>query len=220
MSDSHADGKAVRNAARRRSLLDAATRLFARHGYHATTVPMIVAEAGVSIGAFYLSFRHKEDVLEAALEELDVELARILAEVHGPDADIPYKMARSVETLFLFLACHPERARMLIVESSGLGPRIEGTRRQLLSHHETFVQHTLESSPGVSELKDASVAARCVVGSVFEVLYSWLDESPTTRVPAADVARAVAAFNYQALRKGVHEAPDIPVRLPVTQIEI
>ena len=51
-----------RKEARRRLILDSATRLFGKHGYHATTVPMIVAEAESSTGSFYMYFRNKEDV--------------------------------------------------------------------------------------------------------------------------------------------------------------
>jgi AcrR family transcriptional regulator len=60
----------ARKDARRKTLLDAATRLFGRCGYHASTVPMIVAEADSSVGSFYAHFRNKEDVFAAVLDAL------------------------------------------------------------------------------------------------------------------------------------------------------
>jgi len=50
---------------RRDELLDVAQRLFARHGYDATSVNQIIAELGVSKGAFYHYFDSKEDLVEA-----------------------------------------------------------------------------------------------------------------------------------------------------------
>jgi AcrR family transcriptional regulator len=44
---------AERKDARRRKLLDAAVHKFGSLGYHATTVPMIVAKVGSSVGSFY-----------------------------------------------------------------------------------------------------------------------------------------------------------------------
>jgi AcrR family transcriptional regulator len=51
--------------ATRRAVLDAAQRLFERHGFAATTVPAIAAEAGVSTKTVYLAFESKSGVLRA-----------------------------------------------------------------------------------------------------------------------------------------------------------
>lgn len=50
---------------RRDEILDAAQRLFARHGYDATSVSQIINEIGVSKGGFYHHFQSKEDLVEA-----------------------------------------------------------------------------------------------------------------------------------------------------------
>jgi len=57
----------ARKAERRRAILATATRIFGSYGYHATTVPMIVAESGSSTGSFYAHFSNKEDVFAAVL---------------------------------------------------------------------------------------------------------------------------------------------------------
>lgn len=51
--------------ARRDEFLDVAQRLFASAGYDATSVSHIIAEVGVSKGAFYHHFQAKEDLIEA-----------------------------------------------------------------------------------------------------------------------------------------------------------
>src|SRR4051812_45471943 len=56
----------VKNAeVRRNEILDAAYKLFARHGYEATTVNAIIDALGLSKGAFYHHFESKEEVLHA-----------------------------------------------------------------------------------------------------------------------------------------------------------
>jgi AcrR family transcriptional regulator len=43
-------------------LIDAAERLFTRHGFHATSVADVAAEAGYTTGAVYSNFASKEDL--------------------------------------------------------------------------------------------------------------------------------------------------------------
>jgi AcrR family transcriptional regulator len=189
----------ARKDARRRTILDAATRLFGAYGYHSTTVPMIVAESDSSVGSFYVHFRNKEDVFAAVLEALGQKVTELMdqARVSQPDALLGIRSA--VESLFLFLADNPGDARILIVESSGLSPRLERVRRAILRQHAEQVRQTLESTPGASSVFAPVIAARCLVGAVFESLYNWLEESPNDRQSAAEVARAVADYNLRAI---------------------
>lgn len=55
--------------ARRRQILAAAHRCFARSGFHATTMQQIADEAGLSAGALYRYFEGKEAVIEGLAAE-------------------------------------------------------------------------------------------------------------------------------------------------------
>jgi TetR/AcrR family fatty acid metabolism transcriptional regulator len=190
-----------RKEARHRLFLDAATKLFGKHGYHATTVPMIVAEAKSSTGSFYMYFLNKEDVFNAALEELGHRISVVMDEVKNSQPNALEEISQGVVAIFLYLAQNPEQARILIVESSGLSPRLEKTRRGVLMHQEEQVRQKLESEPHLFAVQDPVIAARCLVGSTFEALYCWLEENPESRMPAVEVARAVAQFNTQAVKR-------------------
>ncbi len=54
---------------KRRAILDAAIRVFARQGYHATRVADIADEAGVAYGLVYHYFRSKEAVMTELFTE-------------------------------------------------------------------------------------------------------------------------------------------------------
>src|SRR5512141_1828028 len=51
---------------RRRQIIDAAYRCFARKGFHQTTMRDIYAETGLSAGAVYNYFKSKEEIIEAS----------------------------------------------------------------------------------------------------------------------------------------------------------
>ncbi|MFH1117392.1 MAG: TetR/AcrR family transcriptional regulator [Pseudomonadota bacterium] len=62
-------------------ILEAATRLFGRRGYHASTIENITQAAGISRGALYWHFKSKSEVLAAVVERLQREyLERFIEE--------------------------------------------------------------------------------------------------------------------------------------------
>jgi len=56
----------------RRVVLDAGLKLFAHHGYGATSVRQIAEEAGVSVGAVYHHFPDKEAIFRSLIDEYKI----------------------------------------------------------------------------------------------------------------------------------------------------
>ncbi len=67
------------DATSREQLLTAASRVFARRGYHGASMSEIAAEAGFSKGALYWNFAGKEELFFALLDELDKRLSVLIA---------------------------------------------------------------------------------------------------------------------------------------------
>src|SRR5579884_276981 len=77
-------------ADKRRVILDAAVRVFARQGFHTCRVADIADEAGVAYGLVYHYFSSKEEILDTLfLERWDVMLAAIA------EADAQQRSVRS-----------------------------------------------------------------------------------------------------------------------------
>lgn len=189
-----------RKQARRRKLLGAATRLFARKGFHATTVPMIVAAAGSSTGAFYLHFRNKDDIFAAVLESLGQGISAAINEaVAHAGHDVLAHMRTAVTALVNFLAEHPGESRILIIESSGLGKRLEAVRRGIVESHTRGVRQALTALAGRVPSLDADVAASCWVGAVYEAVFRWLEQPPERRISPKELADAISAFNLRGI---------------------
>jgi AcrR family transcriptional regulator len=189
-----------KRAARRQMILDAGIRLFGEQGYHDTTVPAIVEAADSSIGAFYNHFRNKEDVFEAVLERIGGEIAEALNHAIGkwPD-DVFSQMKGAIDALVTFLSTHPGHARILIVESAGLGERLTRARRRIIDSHTRSVAAALKTVSQQLGPLDPIIAASCWVGAVLEAVFQWCTTSPAERRSVESLSHDVALFNLRAV---------------------
>jgi TetR/AcrR family transcriptional regulator, fatty acid metabolism regulator protein len=101
---------------KRRVILDAAVRVFARQGFHTCRVSDIADEAGVAYGLVYHYFSSKEQILDTLfLERWDVMLAAI-AEADG-SARAPEDKLLTIAGFIIDSYRHdPELMKVIIVE--------------------------------------------------------------------------------------------------------
>jgi TetR/AcrR family transcriptional regulator, fatty acid metabolism regulator protein len=175
---------------RRRDLLDAAVRVFARKGFHASRVGDIAEEAGVAHGLLYHYFRSKDEVLETifrdAWELLSVDTDRIEA------AGVPLReQLRRFARIYLgSWLMTPELIAVLVREiarSPAVGDQLEEVRGVFQS-----LQRMIESAQGRGEVRadcNPRLAAWAVYGALEEILTGWV----LGQLPAEeeDVERAV-----------------------------
>lgn len=110
-------------------ILEGAASVFGRHGYGATSVEMILEEAGVSRRTFYKAFRSKEDVLvvlfENAVDRL-LSAVRKANEVAGPS-----EAPRVIKALEAYIRVHADAgplARVLLLEQFSPGSPLSKQR--------------------------------------------------------------------------------------------
>jgi AcrR family transcriptional regulator len=77
----------LRGDARREQILDCALAVFARQGFHETSIAAICAQAGIARGTLYQYFADKRAVLAALIERI---AGRIVEAVqHWPGSNCP-----------------------------------------------------------------------------------------------------------------------------------
>jgi AcrR family transcriptional regulator len=178
---------------KRRQLLDAAVRVFARKGFHASRVGDIAVEAGVAHGLLYHYFKSKDEVLEAVFHEnWSVLLARIASveESDEPAVDQLRHIAAIVLRTWLHL---PDVVRV-VVREFGRSPEL-AERIGLLAQPIDAIQRVIERGIERGEFRkdvDPVFAAAVVYGSIDELLTGWV----LGRLPAGedDVVAAEATL--------------------------
>src|SRR3990172_7863304 len=85
--------RSIAQEERRRQILDAAVRVFARSGYHGSRVGDVAKEAGVAHGLLYHYFSSKEEVLQTVFRENWGELIDRFRAVEATDEPAREKLA-------------------------------------------------------------------------------------------------------------------------------
>jgi TetR/AcrR family fatty acid metabolism transcriptional regulator len=113
---------------KRRLILDAAVRVFARKGYHTCRVGDIAEEAGVAHGLLYHYFRSKEELLETIFRETWRDLLDAVRSVEESDENARERLAGVAKIMLRAWRRDPDLVRVLVREvtrSSHLQRRID-----------------------------------------------------------------------------------------------
>jgi len=103
-------------ADKRRAILDAAIRVFARQGYHSTRVADIADEAGVAYGLVYHYFRSKEAVMTELFTERWSLLLAASDALYEQDIPAREKLAGIARFIIDSYRHDPELMKVIIVE--------------------------------------------------------------------------------------------------------
>ncbi len=103
-------------ADKRRALLDAAVRVFARRGFHSCRVADIADEAGVAYGLLYHYFGSKEEVLDTLFSERWAILLEEIAAVDARDLPAREKLAEIAAFVVDSYSHDPDLMKVIVVE--------------------------------------------------------------------------------------------------------
>jgi len=156
-------------------IVEAARAEFAANGYHGTSIDAIIGRADVARATFYLHFRAKREVFEAALDELIAVVHQSLPPIVPHEAVAPQAL-RNVERVLAALLADGDLARILLTE--GFGPDAEA-REKLRRLHERLVRYAedtlaLGQQLGLVREGDVRVMSACILGAVKEVVSQHL----------------------------------------------
>jgi TetR/AcrR family fatty acid metabolism transcriptional regulator len=179
--------------AKRRLILDAAVRVFARQGYEASRVGDIATEAGVAYGLVYHYFGSKEAVLEAVFHE---QWGRLLAAVvlaEEAEETAPEQLALVVKIVLRTWRDDPNLVRLLVREITR-SPHITDELDEI-SEAFRSLQRMIERGQAEGTFRaglDPQIAAWMLYGALEEVLTGWvLGQLPDTPAALAAAEREV-----------------------------
>jgi AcrR family transcriptional regulator len=160
---------------KRRLILDAAVRMFARKGFHTCRVDDIAAEAGVAHGLLYHYFSSKDELLETIFRETWSELLGAIAEVEDSAAPAAEQLGAVAAIMLRPWRRQPDLVRFLVREiarSPALQERVDALADALAA-----IERIVARGPAAGEFRpdlDPRLASLVFYGGIETILTSWV----------------------------------------------
>jgi TetR/AcrR family transcriptional regulator, fatty acid metabolism regulator protein len=167
---------AVSQEEKRRQILDAAVRAFARKGYHACRVGEIAEEAGVAYGLVYHYFGSKEEVLQTIFRDTWRQMLARIAEVEA-EGDPASEQVRKVTALILRTWRRDRDLVRVLVREVTRSPEQLQQQIDEIGHAYEALERIIRRGQKAGEFRpeiDPRLAATVFYGALEEVLTGWV----------------------------------------------
>jgi TetR/AcrR family transcriptional regulator, fatty acid metabolism regulator protein len=172
-------------ADKRRQIMDAAVRVFARQGFHSTRVSDIADEAGVAYGLVYHYFSSKEEVLNELFSERWSLLLAAIEEADRSGSSPRDKLEAVAAFIIDSYRYDPELMKVIIVEVTRAANSFGRTHlpeiRQAYASIAGIVAAGQEAGAFRRDV-DPQFASMAFYGAIEQLLSGWIFEL----IPAAD----------------------------------
>jgi TetR/AcrR family transcriptional regulator, fatty acid metabolism regulator protein len=162
---------------RRRAILDAAVRVFARQGFHACRVSDIADEAGVAYGLLYHYFPSKEEVLNTLFLERWGVMLEMIREVDAEQIPVREKLGAIASFIVDSYRHDPDLMKVIIVEvtraANSFGQTHLGQIREAYRMIGEIVTKAQQEGVFKADI-DAEFAAMTFYGAIEQVLTGWI----------------------------------------------
>jgi TetR/AcrR family fatty acid metabolism transcriptional regulator len=160
---------------KRQQILDAAARVFARRGFHATRVSDIAKEAGIAYGLVYHYFKSKDELLETIFRDTWTQMLARIHEVEQTGEPSSEQVRRVAALVLRTWNRSPDVVRVLVREITR-SPQIQDQVDEIrlaFDALERIVALGQERQEFRNDF-DARVAAFVFYGALEEVLTGWV----------------------------------------------
>lgn len=182
----------------RASLISTARRVFGEHGYAATSMDDLTAQAGLTRGALYHHFGDKRGLLAAVVDQIDAETDARLQAI-SDQMDDPWEGFRQRCGAYLDMALEPDIQRIVLRDARAvLGGASPDSQRYCVTSMQRLIEGLIER--GVIAKVDALALASLIYGSLAEAAF-WIAEGDDGNVRLVQ-AKAALDLLLKGLRGG------------------
>jgi TetR/AcrR family fatty acid metabolism transcriptional regulator len=202
-----ATARATNAADKRRLILDAAVRVFARRGFNGCRVSDIADEAGVAYGLVYHYFRSKDEVLDTLFLERWNVMLEVIRELDDGDL-APREKLHAITSFIVDSYRHdPELMKVIIVEVTRAANSFGRTHLGKIREAYALIAAIVARAQAEGRFKDTvspQFAAMAFYGAIEQVLTGWIFDA---RPIDEDEDEQAKAFVVETICGGLERVP-------------
>jgi AcrR family transcriptional regulator len=164
---------------RRRQILDAAVRVFARQGFHSCRVADIADEAGVAYGLVYHYFRSKDQVMNELFTERWSLLLAAIEEIDGREVSARDKLDGVAGFIIDSYRHDPELMQVIIVEVTRAANSFGRTHLPEINRAYESIEKIIADAQKNGDFRDdidPRLASMWFYGAIEQILSGWVFE--------------------------------------------
>jgi TetR/AcrR family transcriptional regulator, fatty acid metabolism regulator protein len=162
---------------KRRLILDAGVRVFARRGFHHCRVSDVADEAGVAYGLVYHYFDSKEEILNTLFLERWQIMLDAIADIDASELDVREKLHRVAGFIIESYRHDPDLMKVIIVEVTRAANSFGALHIEKIREAYSGIAGIVESARADGSFKPgipAEFAAMCFYGAIEQLLTGWI----------------------------------------------
>jgi AcrR family transcriptional regulator len=162
---------------KRRQILAAAVRVFARQGFHACRVSDIADEAGVAYGLVYHYFASKDEILDTLFLERWNVMLELIREVDGELIPVRDKLRAIASFIVDSYAHDPDLMKVIIVEVTRAANSFGQTHLAEIREAYDLIGGIVGKAQAEGQFRaeiDARFAAMAFYGAIEQLLTGWI----------------------------------------------
>jgi TetR/AcrR family transcriptional regulator, fatty acid metabolism regulator protein len=172
-------------ADKRRAILDAAIRVFARQGFHSARVSDVASEAGVAYGLVYHYFDSKDQMLNELFSERWSLLIDASEKVQRGGGSVREKLGGVAGFIIESYRHEPELMKVIIVEVTRAANSFGRTHLAEIRQAYELIERIVADAQAAGEFRSdvsPAFASMLFYGAIEQLLTGWIFEV----VPGAD----------------------------------
>ena len=160
---------------RREDLLIAASKIFSKKGYHATSITDIGNKANVARGTVYLYFKSKRDIFETLIQDFSTSILKTISLISNEKSPIE-QFNENIRKIIDIVVKNKHLTKIISSEAVGLDAEFD---HQLILFYTKLVEYTegalimLQKNNYIPENTNVRILAYSIIGLIKEISYQW-----------------------------------------------